>query len=125
MRTSKVQFLKAQTVVTTSALQIGDTEELVLKAKVLAIQRYRSRFHGHEGSFKQDDFPLFQQPIPQLLPETGVSSSFFHEIPVIRVRAVKIGGIGTSSVVQVGSTKRINADIRVKHIRQLPRTASQ
>ncbi|MEC0714399.1 spore germination protein GerPE, partial [Bacillus haynesii] len=91
-----------------------------LKTKVLAVQRYLSLFYGNEGSFKQDDFQLFRQPIPYPLPETGVCSAFFHEIPFIRVRAIKINGVSSSSVAQIGSTHRITADSRVKHIRKLP-----
>ncbi|MEC0752403.1 spore germination protein GerPE [Bacillus haynesii] len=120
LRTSKVKFLKVHSVGISSALQIGDAEEQFLKAKVLAVQRYLSLFYGNEGSFKQDDFQLFRQPIPHLLPETGVCSAFFHEIPFIRVRAIKINGVSSSSVAQIGSTRRINADSRVKHIRKLP-----
>ncbi|MDI5788681.1 spore germination protein GerPE [Bacillus licheniformis] len=31
-----------------------------------------------------------------------------------------MNGVSSSSVAQVGSTRRINADSRVKHIRKLP-----
>ncbi|MEC1261611.1 spore germination protein GerPE [Bacillus swezeyi] len=125
IRTSKVKFLKVHSIGITSTLQIGDAEELVLKGKILAVQRYLSLFFGNEGSLNQEDFQLYRQPIPQLLPETGVSSAFFNEIPAIRVRAVKVTGISTSSVVQVGSTRRIISDSRVKHIRKLPPRNSQ
>ncbi|KAA6453392.1 spore germination protein GerPE [Bacillus swezeyi] len=124
-RTSHVKFLKVHSVGITSTLQIGDAEELFLKSKDLAVQRYLSLFFGNEGSLNQEDFQLYQQPIPQLLPETGVSSAFFNEIPAIRVRAVKVTGISSSSVVQVGSTRRIISDARVKHIRKLPSMNSQ
>ncbi|MFN2747046.1 MULTISPECIES: spore germination protein GerPE [Bacillus] len=119
IRTSKVKFLKAESVGITSTLKIGDVDELNLKTKILAVQRSLSLFFGYEGSFRQDDFQLYRQPIPHLLPETGVRTAFFHEVPAIRVRAVKIWGVSTSSVAQVGSTRRIMADSRVKHIRKL------
>lgn len=120
IRTSKVKFMKVHSVGITSTLQIGDVEEIIPKVKILAVQRYLSLFFGNEGSFNQEDFPLFQQPITHLLPETGVSSAFFHEVPVIRVRAVKIAGVSSSSVFQVGSTRRMISEARVKHIRKLP-----
>lgn len=44
IRTSKVKFLKVQSVGITSALQIGDVEEIVPKVKILAVQRYLSLF---------------------------------------------------------------------------------
>ncbi|WFA06397.1 spore germination protein GerPE [Bacillus sp. HSf4] len=116
-----MKFLKVQSVLISSTLKIGDTDELNLKTKILAVQRSLSLFFGNEGSLRQEDFQLYRQPIPQLLPETGVRSAFFHEVPVIRVRAIKVLGVSTSSVAQVGSTRRIMADSRVKHIRKLIR----
>lgn len=81
IRTSKVKFMKVHSVGITSTPQIGDVEEIIPKVKILAVQRYLSLFFGNEGSFNQEDFPLFQRPIPHLLPETGVSSAFSMRFP--------------------------------------------
>ncbi|ASB90183.1 spore germination protein GerPE [Bacillus sonorensis] len=124
-RTSKVKFLKLQFVGAGSTLQIGDSEELFFREKVLAIQRYLADYLGNEGSFKQEDYQLFQQPVPQPLPETGVCSAFFHENPVIRVRAIKIQSVSSSSTAHIGSTRSIDTDTRIKHIRNLPPRNSQ
>lgn len=124
-RTSKVAFLKVQFIGVCSTLQIGDTQELFFREKVLAVQRYLPNYLGNEGSFTQEDFQIFRQPAPRLLPETGVYSAFHHENPVIRVSAIKVQSISSSSTVHIGSTGRIDNDTRVKHIRNLPPVNSQ
>ncbi|MEC3606550.1 spore germination protein GerPE [Bacillus glycinifermentans] len=124
-RTSKVTFLKVQFIGTGSTLQIGDTHEFFAREKVLAVQRYLPNYFGNEGSFKQEDFQLFREPVPRLLPETGVYSAFYHENPVIRVRAIKVQSISSSAIAHIGSTGRIDTETRIKHIRNPPPRNSQ
>ncbi|MDI5788682.1 spore germination protein GerPE [Bacillus licheniformis] len=74
------EVLKVHSVGISSTLQIGDTEEQFLKSKVLAVQRYLSLFTEMKGHLNRM-ISAFRQPIPQLLPETGVCSAFSMRSP--------------------------------------------
>lgn len=75
-RTSKVKFLKVQFIGTGKTLQIGDTQEFFAREKVLAVQRYLPNYFGNEGSFKQEDFQLFREPVPGFCRKPGYTPHF-------------------------------------------------
>lgn len=118
-RTSKVDLFKINSVGLCSLVQIGDSNEILPKIKVLAVQRQISTFFGNEGSLKREDFQTFHQPFPYPLPETSVHTAFFHEKPLIHVHSIKIQAVSSSSIFQIGSTPLIDAKSRTKHIRKL------
>ncbi len=100
-----------------SIFQIGDSIDIVPKVKVYAVQREADVFYGNEGDLKQ--YSLYEELLPKPLITENIQTSFFHENPTIRVGAVKVTSISSSSVVQFGSTNTISAEARVKNIRQL------
>ncbi|MCR9037631.1 spore germination protein GerPE [Bacillus sp. L381] len=124
-RISRLRSAKVNSVGIGSVFQAGDTNEINMKVKVLADQRTLAVYRDDEGSFNRKEYPIFQQPAVMPLPETGVQSAFCHENPSIRVRNVKVQGVSSASVVQIGSSSVVLGDSRLKHIRQIVSPSSQ
>ncbi|MGX4294910.1 spore germination protein GerPE [Bacillus velezensis] len=124
-RISRLRNAKINSVGIASVFQAGDTNEINMRIKVLADQRSLAVYRDDEGSFNKKEYQIFRQPAVMPLPETGVQSAFCHENPSIRVRNVKVQGISSASVVQIGSTSVVLGDSRLKHIRQIFTPSSQ
>lgn len=118
-RLSHIRHIKFNSLGIASVFQAGDTNEIDMKIKVLAVQRSLSTFYENEGSFKRKEYPIFEQHAVKLLPETRVQTAFCHEVPVIHVRNIKIQGVSSSSVFHAGSASVVRGDARIKHIRQI------
>ncbi|TXC89656.1 spore germination protein GerPE [Metabacillus litoralis] len=116
-RYSQVTSAYVNTIGISSVFNIGDSQQITPTAKVLAIQREEERFLGDEGDLSE--YPIFEEEIPQPQFYEEVVTNFFHENPRIRVSNVKVIAISSSSVFQIGSTKDIICETRVKNIRQL------
>ncbi|MED0668214.1 spore germination protein GerPE [Bacillus badius] len=116
-RTSVVQDIRVITMLNSSILEVGDSAELNLRSRVLAVQREAEVFYGREGNF--NEYPVFSRslPIPQI--EENVTVTRYNLSPFIRVKHVAITAISSSSVLHIGSTAAIDAECRIKNIRQL------
>ncbi|KAF1680267.1 spore germination protein GerPE [Bacillus mexicanus] len=126
-RIPRIRMIKFNSLGIASVFQAGDTNEIDMKLKVLAVQRSQSTFYSNEGSFNRKEYQIFQQHAPLPIPETGVQSAFYHEVPIIQVHNIKIQGVSSSSVFHAGSVSLIRGDARIKHIRQIqspPRSQS-
>ncbi|MED4970987.1 spore germination protein GerPE [Parageobacillus toebii] len=116
-RTSMVEYFHGETVIYSSVLQIGDSREITSRSRVLAVQRQYELFFGGEG---EEIFPIFTRPIPKLQPNSNdIFIQTLHQSPVISVRSIRMLAVSTSSVVHIGSTSTVDAEARIKHIRQL------
>ncbi|MCM3595325.1 spore germination protein GerPE [Metabacillus idriensis] len=100
-----------------SIFQIGDSVDIVPRVKVYAVQREAEIELGSEGDLKQ--YNIYSELLPKPLITENIQTAFFHENPTIKVGAVKVTSISSSSVVHFGSSNTISAESRVKHIRQL------
>ncbi|MFS0655991.1 spore germination protein GerPE [Bacillus sp. 179-C3.3 HS] len=119
-RTSRVKFIKVNSVGLSSVVQMGDTQQLCPQVNVLAVQRTISLFYGNEGvNVNSKEFQVYAEPIPLMLPERSVRTAFHHENPVINVSSIHVEGVSSSSIFQIGSTCGMKAIARVKHIREL------
>ncbi|CAM5522397.1 spore gernimation protein [Bacillus safensis FO-36b] [Bacillus safensis subsp. safensis] len=59
-------------------VQIGDTQELCPKVKVLAVQRTISLFYGYKAeNLDAKEFEVYYEPIPLMLPERSVRTAFY------------------------------------------------
>ncbi|MFD2613147.1 spore germination protein GerPE [Paenibacillus gansuensis] len=121
VRTSEVTGIDVDSIAISSTLFIGDMLEFKPKSNVLAVQRQVAEFWGEEGDLEA--FPIFRRPIPQPVIYEPLELTIHHSVPVIKVGFVKVFGISTSALVQVGSTAHINLENRTKHIRQLVTSA--
>ncbi|MCX8001002.1 MAG: spore germination protein GerPE [Anoxybacillus mongoliensis] len=116
-RLSIVHFLRANAVVFSSVVQIGDSQEIRLSARALAVQRQLEYVDSQEFPLL---FPIFIKPIPTPpIDAEPLCRHTLHNCPLIAVHSVRVIGISSTSVVHIGSTKTVEAESRVKHIRQL------
>jgi spore germination protein PE len=116
-RTSIVQNTFVNSISFGSIFEIGDAYKIDACSKAIAVQREFPIFLPNEASFTQ--YKVFSETIPYPGISSEVSSTFIHENPVISVNSISVTGLSSSSILQIGSTNRINAEARVKHIRQL------
>lgn len=118
VRISRVGNLKVITQSFSSISQFGDSVAIIPRSYVLAIQRERPQYAGSEGNLAQ--FPLFRQPMAKVPVQPAEAGLVIDNInPSIDVGCVDIIGLSASAVLHVGSTVRIDAENRTKHIRQL------
>ncbi|MCE4050405.1 MULTISPECIES: spore germination protein GerPE [Bacillaceae] len=116
-RTSVVNHIRLNIASFSSTLEFGDISFYQAFSRALAVQREKKIFFGGEGSF--DQYPIFSEPIP-IPPITESINIMYHQIkPVIKVKNLDITAVSASSLLQVGSTRHIYAETRIKHIRQL------
>lgn len=121
-RVSVVGDVNVLSVSISSILHIGDARSLEPEAKVLAVQRSKSLFFGDEGDF--EDFPIFEEPLPQVDRTDRVTMKVRNKKGTIRVDRMKVWAIAASSIVQIGSNRTVETEARVKHIRQITTTRS-
>ncbi|NNU89593.1 spore germination protein GerPE [Anoxybacillus sp. CHMUD] len=116
-RLSVVHLLRANAVSFSSVVQIGDSQEIHLSARVLAVQRQLEYVDNREFPLT---FPIFAKTIPAPpIDAELLCRHTLHDCPLIAVHSMRIIGISSTSVVHIGSTKTVEANSRVKHIRQL------
>jgi spore germination protein PE len=121
-RTSIVQFFHGNEVIFSSVLQIGDSQKITSRSQVLAVQRQYELFFGKEG---ESSFPIFTKPIPKIQSDDrNISLQTLHQSPVISVRSIRVLAVSSSGVVHIGSTSTVDAEARIKHIRQLAPNSS-
>lgn len=115
-RNSVVQTLKTQSVSFGGALQIGDSNQVTPVSYALAVQREYPLFFTNEGSFH---YKIFKMKLPTIPITEKMKINIFHENPSIHVNHIDVLGVSSSGVVHIGSTRHIDAEARVKHIRHL------
>ncbi|MFC5464697.1 spore germination protein GerPE [Lederbergia graminis] len=117
-RNSFVDHIHVYGLLSSSILQIGDSQRVHSESNALAVQREKELFYGNEGDLNQ--LPLFSKPLIEARPLIHPPQIMkYHVLPNINVRNIKIKGISASAVVQVGNTATANLQSKVMHIRQL------
>ena len=116
-RFSQVGTIKVTAVTFSSIFEIGDSNNITPSVKALAVRREVPIFFSNEGGF--DQFSIFTRPLPKVAVNESVTMATYNNKPFINVNMIRIHGVSSSAVFQVGSTNVINAEARVKHIRQL------
>ncbi|WP_213410469.1 spore germination protein GerPE [Xylanibacillus composti] len=118
MRISRVGHVKVTSKELSSITLIGDSVAITPRTNVLAVQRERPHYLGQEGDLQQ--FPFYEQPMPKLAARSAGPELFArNNSPFIDVGSLRILGLSASAVLHIGSTSFIDAESRVKHIRQL------
>jgi len=116
-RLSIVQLVHNGAVTIGSVFQIGDSKNVTTRSKVLALQRQYELFFENEGELR---YPVFTRPIPRLpIDNQLVRINKLNESPIISVHNVRLLSVSTAAVLHIGSTSTVDAEARVKHIRQL------
>lgn len=117
MRISNVNEINVHSLAFSSHFVIGDSCFINARSKALAVKREFPRFYGKEGSFSE--YPIFSMENPIPIVNENVQMCVNNVNPNIFVNRIKIKGISSSSVLQVGSTNTVFAESKIKHIRQL------
>lgn len=117
MRISNVNEINVHTLIFSSHILIGDSCIIDARSKALAVKREYPLYYGNEGSFAE--YPIFSLENPIPIVSEKVQMSVSNPNPNIHVNRIRVKGISSSSILQVGSTNTIFAEAKIKHIRQL------
>lgn len=116
-RTACVDRIKIDSVIFSSVLQIGDSQQIQAVSRALAVQREAETFFSNEGNFST--FPIYTEEIPFLPINETIGFSVENINPLIKVGNIDILGVSSSAIVHLGNSCNISMEARVKHIRQL------
>jgi spore germination protein PE len=116
-RSSLVNWILVSSVLSSAVVQIGDSNQVNPDTKAYALQRELPIFNGNEVE-DLSQYPMYHQPLPLPLITEDIEQWTIHENPIIKVASIRVIGLGASSVLHVGSTRQINTEARVKHIRE-------
>lgn len=107
----------------TTALEIGDSEQITPLNHVIAVQREKAVFFQNEFNFR--DYAIFFRPVSQTVLNEEIRMTTTNESSVISVQKIDIFAISVASVVHIGSSETIRAESRIKNIRHLLRERPQ
>lgn len=116
-RNSIVDEVSINDIVDSSDFQIGDSCYINARSKVFAVQREKELFFGIEANY--EDLPNFKEPIPIPPIFEKIKFNRYNANPTIHVTYIKIIGLSTSVIFQIGNTKNVYLETRVHHTRQL------
>jgi spore germination protein PE len=114
-RTSIVDEIELNSLISSSVLQTGDTERVHSFSAALAIQRENAIYGAFNLSLSK--YSIFSSEIETpTCPPVKVKTTF-HARPIIHVGKIDILGISSASILHIGSAKSLNMQSRVKHVR--------
>jgi spore germination protein PE len=117
MRTSNVNEVDLLSLSFSSYFHIGDSCYINAKSRALAVKREYPRYYGNEGNFSA--YPVFSMQSPTPVLTERINMEVTNVNPNIYVNHIKVKGVSNSSVFQIGSSRTICAEARIKHTRQL------
>lgn len=100
-----------------SVFLIGDASQVTPRSRALAVQRQFQLFFTNEGNF--EEFSIFTMAIPKPKMDTNLTTNRYNLSSFIKVDHIDVTSVAASSIYQIGSNNYIDAESRVKHIRQL------
>lgn len=116
-RMSKVNSVKINSLGSASLLQLGDSEYIHNVTHALAIHREKELFFGNEEN--PEVYSIFNRLYPLTSTSNPVIMQASSLHPIIKVNSVNVFVLSSSAALHIGNTGCIEADTRVKHIRQL------
>ncbi|MDP4550689.1 spore germination protein GerPE [Alkalihalobacillus macyae] len=116
-RSSLVNWMNILSVDSSGTVQIGDSNQITPETNIFALQREQANFRGNEYE-DLSPFSIYSQALPLPLLTECINHITVHENPVIKVNSIQVLGVAASGVVHVGSTRTIQAEARVKNIRE-------
>jgi spore germination protein PE len=103
---------------TSSIVFIGDNLVIDAYLKAIAVQREVANFEDEEeGNFA--DYRVFSQSIPEPDPEPEIEFAVDNRESFIQVGRMNVVSMADSAVVQIGSTRLVSGEARIKQFRQL------
>lgn len=116
-RTSLVQEISLNSLSNVSIFEIGDSAYINGYSRAIAMQREQEIFYGNEGNFLNYD--IFSRRFAFEPITEGITLDKTNLQPHIKAGKIKIMAASASSVVQIGNSRNIFLESRVKHLRQL------
>lgn len=116
-RVSVVRTFEVDSILFSAVAQVGDNVCVRPASQVLAVYREIPTFSGKEGD--RADYAVYRKPIVQPIITEQLDMRVSNLTPIITVNGLWVKGISTAAVVQIGSSRHIQAENRTKHIRQL------
>lgn len=115
-RLSVIGTVKVNASSDASVLQFGDSREVDLTDRAIALQRKLANDRGDETRFAS--YPIFTLPLPRF-PEqaAGTLASRSYGNP-IQVGSIRLTALRASSYLHAGCAEQLTAESRIKHIRQ-------
>lgn len=104
-----------------TVVQIGDAGTLSPLARVLAVQRERAIFRV--GEFAMRNYAVFSRPAAPSEGSERLVMTRIQREKRIRIGRIRILAASNAVIVQVGSSRELSAEARIKHIRHLFRKA--
>ncbi|MEX2461447.1 MAG: spore germination protein GerPE [Paenibacillaceae bacterium] len=115
-RISIVKNIEVSSVTSASTFIVGDTVKITARTRAIALQRQVAKFFANEGEFA--DFPMFTKEIVKPSLEGRVNMCVRNESPYIKVNNIDVIGVAEASTMQIGSTRILDVEARIKHFRQ-------
>lgn len=116
-RISQVKSLTAKSVIFSSGIQIGDSSFIDSTSKVIAVQRNSDL--PFRRTYQFSDYPIFFKPTTLPILNEPIRIHFENPCPFIKAGNIRIIGLSTSSLANIGNSKHIRLQTRIKHIRDL------
>lgn len=113
-RISKVGAVKVNAMRESAIFHIGDSVGYNPRSNGFALDRLNPTFTEPENIFSNS---IYHMPIPKPYFTENVLMNKQDVSPSIRVGGIRIIAIGNASVFQIGSTKYIDTESRIKHVR--------
>ncbi|MCG3418438.1 spore germination protein GerPE [Oceanobacillus jordanicus] len=117
-RIASVNQIQVNTVNFSGILSIGDTENSKQISRGIALQKEGSYFTKKDELFFED-FPLFKMEPKIVSNNNNVQMRTYQHDENIHVQRVKVVGVTTSSIMQIGSLRHLEAVAWLKHFRKL------
>ncbi|KSU80914.1 spore germination protein PE [Fictibacillus enclensis] len=117
-RTSEVNHIHIRSVLFSSIVNVGDTDEHTAFSRAIAIQKYEPEFNPTLNNLL--DFPryqIFTMVRPPAIPPKEVVMESYHDPAFIKVNSIDIFGISTAAMLHIGGIQNIDLESRVKHVR--------
>ncbi|WP_163537106.1 spore germination protein GerPE [Gracilibacillus sp. YIM 98692] len=114
-RTAKVNAIKVTGLSRSSIFHIGDVHTIEPELDALAVQK-EGGISSDKG-FELEKFPIFQREFIHLSEQDDVIQTTTHHHPFIRTNKMNIMAASASAILQIGNSKQVNAEAKVKHIR--------
>ena len=122
-RTSVIGTVKVDASSNGSVAQFGDSREVRLTDRAIAVQRRIPDYEGDETRFAS--YPIFSLPLPRMPEQPDDAIASRSRGNAIQVGTVRLLSMSASSYLHAGCTDRLTAQSRIKHIRQFNDAAGQ
>ncbi|MCK6255701.1 spore germination protein GerPE [Fictibacillus sp. KIGAM418] len=117
-RTSEVKHINIRSILFSSIVNIGDTDQFAAFSQALAIQKYEPTYDSAlSGIINFPNYQAFTIPRPRVTPPKEVTMESYNDPAYIRVGVIDILGISAAAMLHVGGIQNIDLESRVKHIR--------